>query len=212
MFKKLLNFIKINPVKVSCLLLFINNFFWIYRRIRLAPFNSDEFQHTHIAWNQSQDLLIYRDFFEHHGPFYAFINNFIFSWFANPASFDTLTLLRSLSFLCLILMSAMIFIITKELFKDNPTLPYLAILVFSSWIPVQGHGIQIRPDTIQSLFGLIAFYLLLKAIEYKKKDTVYQFRISIRHNVNVQFQNPYFNICNLFSSISTFYTKKKPII
>lgn len=119
MSKSLVCFFKSHFVKIICCLFTLNNLKWIYFLICNAVFNQDEFQHTHIAWNSYQGLTIYKDFFEHHGPFYAFFNSFILSILENPASFDTLVLFRKISFFAFCLILMLIFIITKKSLKRD---------------------------------------------------------------------------------------------
>ncbi len=51
-------------------------------------FDPDEFEHAHAAWNVFKGLLPYRDFFEHHTPWYYFTLSPFFRWFAVDQSFD----------------------------------------------------------------------------------------------------------------------------
>src|SRR5882724_5568438 len=39
-------------------------------------FDPDEFEHLHAAWCMSQGMVVYKDFFEHHTPWYY--------WFVSP--------------------------------------------------------------------------------------------------------------------------------
>ena len=40
--------------------------------IFIRAFDNDEFEHAHAAWSVFQGLLPYKDFFEHHTPWYYF--------------------------------------------------------------------------------------------------------------------------------------------
>jgi hypothetical protein len=63
-------------------------------RIPLIPireFDPDEFQHAHAAWSVFKGLLPYRDFFEHHTPWYYFALAPFFRWFAVEQSFESAT-------------------------------------------------------------------------------------------------------------------------
>jgi hypothetical protein len=55
----------------------------------VRAFDNDEFEHAHAAWNVFRGLLPYKDFFEHHTPFYYFMLSPFFRFFAVDASFDS---------------------------------------------------------------------------------------------------------------------------
>ena len=141
----------------------VNNFYWIYNFIRTRGFyNPDCFQHTHIAWNMSQGLTLYKDFFEHHGPLYSLLNGFILSKLKNPASIETLFLLREISFFSSIACVILVFLIAKNIFRQN-NLALLSIAIYSMWHVLQSVTFNIRPDIMQNLFMLLAIYFLYKA-------------------------------------------------
>ena len=50
-------------------------------RLRNAPFDQDEFEHMHVAWNISTGKVIYRDFFQIHGPIFALLNGTLIKQF-----------------------------------------------------------------------------------------------------------------------------------
>src|SRR5579863_1096552 len=52
-------------------------------------FDNDEFEHAHAAWSVFRGLLPYRDFFEHHTPWYYFTLSPFFHWFRVAESFDS---------------------------------------------------------------------------------------------------------------------------
>ncbi len=147
----------------------VNNFYWIYNFIRTRGFyNPDCFQHTHIAWNISQGLTLYKDFFEHHGPLYSLLNGFILSKLKNPASIETLFLLREISFFSSIACVVLVFLIAKNIFRQN-NLALLSIAIYSMWEIVHSVSIHIRPDILQNLFMLLAIYLFFKAKDFNNK-------------------------------------------
>lgn len=147
----------------------VNNFYWIYNFIRTRGFyNPDCFQHTHIAWNMSQGLTLYKDFFEHHGPLYSLLNGFILSKLKNPASIETLFLLREISFFSSIACVILVFLIAKNIFRQN-NLALLSIAIYSMWEIVHSVSIHIRPDILQNLFMLLAIYLFFKAKDFNNK-------------------------------------------
>jgi 4-amino-4-deoxy-L-arabinose transferase-like glycosyltransferase len=42
------------------------------------PLNSDEAQHAHVAWAWTQQLLLYRDIFDNHGPLFGLLYSYAF--------------------------------------------------------------------------------------------------------------------------------------
>ncbi len=152
--------------------LIINNIYALYGQIFTRVFVNDEVQHMHIAWNIFQGQLIYRDFFEHHGPLYGLLNGYIFSKLSNPASFDTLLLLRQISLLTTVLMSVVLFFIAKRVTKSK-YIAMFSVAIFFMWDIVQRTAIEIRPDLLQNLFWLLAFYLFIKYYRREKPWAMY---------------------------------------
>ena len=166
---KLLKNVPKNLPSFLFLSIVVNNFYWIYTFIRTRGFNNpDCFQHIHIAWNISQGLKLYKDFFEHHGPLYSLLNGFILSKLKNPASMETLYLLREISFFSSIACVFLIFLIAKNIFKKN-NLALLSIAIYSMWDIVHNFSISIRPDILQNFFILLAIYLFFKAKDSNNK-------------------------------------------
>ena len=54
-------------------------------------FDPDEFEHSHAAFSVFKGLLPYRDFFEHHTPWYYFALSPFFHWFPADQSFESAT-------------------------------------------------------------------------------------------------------------------------
>src|SRR3954454_23208860 len=54
-------------------------------------FDPDEFEHSHAAWSVFKGMLPYRDFFEHHTPWYYYALRPFFNWFDVDGSFDSAT-------------------------------------------------------------------------------------------------------------------------
>jgi hypothetical protein len=60
-------------------------------RLRVIPvryFDPDELEHSHAAWSVFKGLLPYKDFFEHHTPWYYYALSPFFRWFSVDQSFD----------------------------------------------------------------------------------------------------------------------------
>jgi hypothetical protein len=52
-------------------------------------FDPDELEHAHAAWSMWRGLVPYRDFFEHHTPWYYYALRPLFRWFDVDSSFES---------------------------------------------------------------------------------------------------------------------------
>src|SRR6476620_6177529 len=89
-------------------------------RIPLLPhrsFDADEFEHSHAAWSVFKGLLPYKDFFEHHTPWYYFTLSPFFRWFPVDQSFEAarhfLIFGRLLSFALTALSVVLVFLVGR---------------------------------------------------------------------------------------------------
>jgi len=123
----------------------------------------DELQHIHIAWNTARGEIMYKDFFEHHGPLYSLLNGLLFNLFGLKAGFGVVYFYRVLSLIYLFLIVFLTFLSGRHIFNSVPmglcAAALLSILVF-----FQDKATEIRPDVLQNLFSLAAFFLLLRNI------------------------------------------------
>jgi len=53
-----------------------------------CAFDPDELEHAHAAWLMSRGMLPYRDFFEHHTPWYYYLLRPLFRFFDVDGSFE----------------------------------------------------------------------------------------------------------------------------
>lgn len=130
------------------------------------PYSIDELQHLHVAWQESSGLLIYRDFFEHHGPIPAAANSALLTLFGTGPSLANALALRYYSIAILACMTLLVYLLGhKALGESRPAL--VAAALFSSSYLAQAYLAQIRPDVLQNAFTLLAAYLLLRFTETK---------------------------------------------
>lgn len=130
--------------------------------LRLAnkPFNADELQHAHIAWTIAQGEVLYRDFWDHHGPLYNLMNGALI-FIADPEpSLQLLFSSRLMSFAAMLGVMWLTWRIARELALSRLT-SLLAVAAFSSLYFLHNKGVEARPDTLQSLFWVAGFYWLL---------------------------------------------------
>jgi hypothetical protein len=130
-------------------------------RAKNAPFEPDECQHLHMAWQSSLGQTVYKDFFDHHGPLYTLLNGVLVASFSPEPSWGTLLFLRGTSLLylcCLLLLS---YLLGVEIFRLRLA-GLICALVFSSFFVVAERGLQVRPDVIQNVFWLAGLILVVR--------------------------------------------------
>ncbi len=122
--------------------------------------NPDEIQHIHIGWLVAHGDILYRDFWEHHGPIYSLLNGAaIYLTDASPS----LRILFWSRLLSLIVTGGTMWLtwaIARRLSLSRLG-ALLAVAVFSSLLVVQTRGLEMRPDPMQSLFWVGGLYLLI---------------------------------------------------
>ncbi|NBX76386.1 MAG: hypothetical protein EBQ92_07510 [Proteobacteria bacterium] len=124
-------------------------------------FHDDEFQHTHLAWNTFQGKVIYRDFFDSHGPLSAFFNSLLFKLKAGEvASVETLYFLRHVNLIAMgvtaLFLFGCIYVLTK-----NVVWGFLAMALYTGTLSIKTSAFQIRPDGYVALFALGSLWLWL---------------------------------------------------
>jgi 4-amino-4-deoxy-L-arabinose transferase-like glycosyltransferase len=146
------------------LLLAIAGFF--VARIPVIPyriFDPDEFQHSHAAWCVWKGMVPYKDFFEHHTPWYYYALRPFFHWFDVDISFESarhfLIFGRGLSLVLTILSVFLVFLIGR-LWEDRRMGLMAGLFCVSQ--PVFFHKtIEIRPDVLALPFFLGGLWFLL---------------------------------------------------
>lgn len=127
-------------------------------------FDSDEFQHGHIAWlmanGQPPYQLLYRDFWEHHGPLFALANGWLLKLSGAAPGIDLLFACRLGSVLATAGIGALTYATARLLSVSRlASLGSAALLL--SLLFVQDKGAECRPDTWQNLLWLAGFALTL---------------------------------------------------
>jgi 4-amino-4-deoxy-L-arabinose transferase-like glycosyltransferase len=130
------------------------------------PFDPDELEHAHAAWSLFRGMLPYRDFFEHHTPWYYYVLRPFFNWFDVDTSFQSakhfLVLGRSLSLLFTIVSVALVLWLGRS-WKDRRTGLVAALLFVSQPIVLQ-KTLEMRPDVLALPFYLAALVLVVRGI------------------------------------------------
>ncbi|MFH1403251.1 MAG: glycosyltransferase family 39 protein [Candidatus Altiarchaeota archaeon] len=125
-----------------------------------AEFDHDEFQHMHIAWNILAGKVVYRDFFDHHGPLFSMLNGFFLRLLGIEASVSTLFYLRATSLLYMSLTLYLTFRIASEALESRQA-GLLSAAILSGLLVFQLKSTEFRPDVLQSVLWLSGLYVVL---------------------------------------------------
>jgi 4-amino-4-deoxy-L-arabinose transferase-like glycosyltransferase len=113
-------------------------------------FDVDEFEHAHAAWSVFKGLVPYRDFFEHHTPWYYYFLAPFFRWFDVGGSFESarhfLVFGRVLSTLLTVVSAAIVIAMGRLWIKTSVGL--VAALLFVSQPVVFQKTVEMRPDVL----------------------------------------------------------------
>ena len=147
-------------VVLATLAFFVARIFLIPRRV----FDPDEFEHSHAAWSVFRGLLPYRDFFEHHTPWYYFGLSPFFHLFAVDQSFESarrfLLFGRVLSVVLAALSVALVIRVGRLV--GNRSVGLLAGLFVAAQPVFIQKTLEIRPDVPAFLFFVGALLFLLR--------------------------------------------------
>jgi len=144
-------------------------------RIPVIPvrvFDPDEFEHAHAAWSVFRGLLPYRDFFEHHTPWYYFALSPFFGWFAVDQSFESamrfLSFGRALSLLLTALSVGLLFLVGR--LGASSKVGLLAGLFLVAQPVVIQKTLEIRPDVPALAFFLGGLWWVLRGLQKQDDD------------------------------------------
>src|SRR5262245_8040993 len=139
-------------------------------RIPLIPrrrFDPDEFEHAHDAWLMWKGMVPYKDFFEHHTPWYYYVLRPFYHWIQVDASFENahrfLLAARGLSFVLTALATYLVYRIGR-VWRDART-GLVAALFYVAQPVVLQKTIEMRPDVLALPFFLGGLVLLLRGLE-----------------------------------------------
>ncbi len=129
-------------------------------------FDPDELEHAHAAWCLFRGMLPYKDFFEHHTPWYYYTLRPLFHGFAVDASFEGargfLLVARALSF---VLTVASVLLVGRlgRRFRDRRVGAVAALLLASQPLFFK-KTLEIRPDLLALPLFLAALCRLLDGL------------------------------------------------
>ncbi len=134
--------------------------------LAVRAFDPDEFEHAHAAWSVFRGLLPYRDFFEHHTPWYYFTLAPLFRWFAVDQSFDAARRFLLCGRLVSLAMTAVSlgFVFLVGRLSSGRRAGLLAAVFVAAQPVLIRKTIEIRPDVPAFLFFAAALWFLLRAL------------------------------------------------
>jgi hypothetical protein len=141
-------------------------------------FDPDEFEHSHAAWCVWKGMLPYKDFFEHHTPWYYYALRPFFRWFDVDVSFESarhfLLFGRGLS-LALTILSVLLVILIGRVWEDR-RIGLLAGLFLVSQPVFFQKTLEIRPDVLALPFFLGGFWFLVRGLAGNTDSTTRSLR------------------------------------
>jgi hypothetical protein len=118
----------------------------------------DTSEHFHCAWMISQDLIPYKDFWQHHPPLLWLILAPIFKILKPTALiFDAARIVSALLFAVIALIG---WKVAKEVWREKARLSIYLLMFFG--ISVFGQFLLFRPDLFMDIFLLLGIYFSLK--------------------------------------------------
>ena len=132
-------------------------------------FDPDEFEHAHAAWCWFKGMVPYKDFFEHHTPWYYVALRPLFRWFDVDTSFDSarhFLLFGRIFSLALTVVSVWLVARLGRFWRGRPnTVGALAALFLVAQTFFFQKAIEMRPDLLALPFFLGALCCLLRGLE-----------------------------------------------
>lgn len=110
--------------------------------LRHVHFMVDETEHLHAAWCMAHGQILYKDFFEHHGPILYWLLLPIVRMFQDPI--QALWAGRAFMFLFWMGIGALYLTLGADAWKRNERL--IALVVIASYTTLAKFALEIRPD------------------------------------------------------------------
>jgi hypothetical protein len=154
--------------RFSYVLLFATAGFLLARIVALPhrEFDADEFEHAHAAWSLWSGMVPYKDFFEHHTPWYYYALRPLFNCFDVATSIESATHLllfgRGISMALAVLSLLFVYWIGRD--WESRRVGLLAALLFAAQPIFIQKTFEIRPDMLALPFWLAGLWLLLRGL------------------------------------------------
>ncbi len=132
----------------------------------VRSFDPDEFEHCHAAWSVFKGMLPYRDFFEHHTPWFYYALSPFFRWFAVDQSFESarrfLLLGRALS-LAVTALSVVLMMLVGRLGANRKVGLLAGLFLVGQPVLIQ-KTMEIRPDVLALPFYLGGLWFVVREL------------------------------------------------
>ena len=122
----------------------------------LGRYDTDEIEGFHTAWKISVGEKIYEDFFQHHHPLFYYVLVPIIKLVGEQLL--ALYVTEAFAFMVFVAITVISFLLARRIY-DVKTALLSTVLLLSSPFFIK-KGTEIRPDILQTLFGLLSFYML----------------------------------------------------
>jgi hypothetical protein len=129
-------------------------------------FDPDEFEHAHAAWSLFRGLVLYKDFFEHHTPWYYYALRPLFFFFDVDASFVSATRLLfvgRLFSLALAILSVVLVVRIGTSWHGRRVGLLAGLLLVAQPVFLE-KTIEMRPDVFAMPFFFAALWFLLRGL------------------------------------------------
>jgi hypothetical protein len=133
---------------------------------KVRYFDPDEFEHLHFAWCVSKGMLPYRDFFEHHTPWFHYAIAFLMPSYQVDRRFDD-----TLAFICLarridVMLAAIALALTFMLARRwrGSASGWIAIAMLAVTPVFARKTLEIRPDVLALVLWLGCLVALVHAL------------------------------------------------
>lgn len=130
-------------------------------------FDHDEFEHMHTAWKMVQGQEIYVDFFQHHHPFLDYMLMPIVSIVGSTT--ESIFAGRYVMLLLTGGILVVTYLLSMRVFK-NAEVGIISLILTSTMVTFYSKSVEIRPDVLQTLAGLLSVYFLF--VYYDRKSFI----------------------------------------
>ncbi|MBM3348027.1 MAG: hypothetical protein FJY55_16285 [Betaproteobacteria bacterium] len=130
-------------------------------RVLFDQFDSDELQHTHLAWQVAQGKVLYRDFWDHHGPLATLLNAALLRLTGAAPGIDLMIGLRAVSAFFALLIAAFTWALAREVL-GSARAAWLSVTALLLAYYFQDPGTEIRPDTLQNACWVAGLLVLCR--------------------------------------------------
>jgi len=144
---------------------------WRVVRARSVAFNPDEFWHLHAAWSVWHGLIPYRDFFEHHTPWFYFLLAPLFHFYQVEINPDYAAALIFLARRLMVSFSAITVFLTFVLGRmwRGQQVAWLSAVLLSTSVILTHKTLEVRPDGLALVLWLGCLAATVRAVDGKER-------------------------------------------